>query len=102
MRKSTGRENKREWTQFGFRLNGKNHAVVIQRTWNENYNNPWWYTYHLEGRAQNDSIGLVEEAPLSRGLAEKFARVYIQEYIKQGKHPIFQYEITHKKQIRIL
>jgi hypothetical protein len=102
MRKTTGREGKRDWTQYGFRLNGKNHKIVIQRTWNDNFTNPFWYTFHLEGSGQNDPIYTIKEAPLSRQLAESFAKQYIREYIEQG-HPIsIQYDITHKKKIRVL
>lgn len=69
-----GKEGMREWTEYGFRLNHKNHLMVIQRDLPQ----VWWYTYHLFGRKQDDGIETVE-APLSRKRAEKFAR----EYIKQ-------------------
>jgi hypothetical protein len=102
MKKTTGREGNREWTQYGFRFNGKNHHVVIQRTWNDARTNPQWYTFHLEGGAQTDSMYTIKEAPLSRTLAEDFAKQYIREYIKQGQRISIQYDITHKKKIRIL
>lgn len=78
MVKTTGREGQREWTQYGFRLDRKNHALVIQR----NLPRVWWYTYHLMGRGQNDPIRTIKEAPLSRKQAEIFAREYIGELIK--------------------
>jgi len=102
MKKSQGRENNREWTQYGFRFGGKNHAVVIQRTWDYEHNHPWWYTFHLEGRGKEDIVYTVKEAPLSRALAEQFAKQYIREYIKHGSHVSIQYDITHKKKIRVI
>ena len=102
MRKTTGREGKREWTQYGFRLNGKNHSIVIQRTWNDNLTNPQWYTFHLEGRGKDDALYTIKEAPLSRDLAEKFAKQYIRAYIEHGQRVHIQYDITHKKKIRVL
>lgn len=79
MKVQRGIEGRREWTQYGFRHNHKNHAVVIQRTLKDDNSNPWWYTFYLEGRGKNDPIRTLTEAPLSRIRAEKFAREYIRK-----------------------
>lgn len=84
MRITRGKEGKREWTQFVFRYQNKNHAIVIQRTWNVEFNNPWWYTFHLFGRGINDAVVYLSGAPLSRNHAEKYAREYIKQFIRTG------------------
>ena len=81
MRKTEGIEGNREWTQYGFRFKGKNHAIVSQRTWNDEHSNPWWYTFHLEGRGKDDPLHTIENAPLSRNQAIKLAREYIKRFI---------------------
>ena len=77
-----GKEGRREWTEYGFRLNHKNHAIIIQRTLKDDCSNPWWYTYYLEGRGKDDPVSTMKEAPLSRIRAEKYARNYIKNLLK--------------------
>ena len=79
MIKREGKDGLREWTEYGFRHKGKNHLVVIQRTYPPQL---YWNTFHLEGRAQDDPIHMVEGAPLSRTRAEAFVRGYIRNLVK--------------------
>lgn len=82
MKVHRGQESNREWTQYGFRWEHKNHAIVIQRTLKADGSNPWWYTFHLQGMGRNDPVVTLTGAPLSRQRAESYAREYIRNWIK--------------------